>query len=125
MIVKCRTMQGFDSEYVPGWDCHGLPIEHQLFKELKTDKSKVDRVQFRGQAPEYAMKFVDIQREEFKRLGVFGDWDNPYLTLTPEYEYWILKSLASLTKKGYIYRGLKPVNWCTTCETALAEAEVE
>jgi len=124
-IVKYKTMQGFDSLYVPGWDCHGLPIEHQLLKELKTDKSKVECVDFRKKAHDYAMKFVDIQREEFKRLGVFGDWDNPYLTLTPEYEYWILKSLATLTKKGYVYRGLKPVNWCIHCETALAEAEVE
>ncbi len=125
MIVKYKTMQGFDSEYVPGWDCHGLPIEHNLFKELKTDKSKVDVVDFRAKAHEYAMKFVGIQREEFKRLGVFGDWENPYLTLAPDYEYWILKSFATLRQKGYIYHGLKPVNWCYTCETALAEAEVE
>ncbi|HRZ02882.1 MAG TPA: isoleucine--tRNA ligase [Candidatus Omnitrophota bacterium] len=125
MIVKFKTMQGFDSVYVPGWDCHGLPIEHQLFKELKTDKSKIDCVSFRKQAHDYAMKYVGIQKEQFKRLGVFGDWDNPYLTLTPEYEYWILKSLATLTQDGYVYRGLKPVNWCASCETALAEAEVE
>lgn len=125
MIVKFKTMQGFDSMYVPGWDCHGLPIEHQLFKELKTDKSKIDCVSFRTQAHDYAMKYVGIQREQFKRLGILGDWDNPYLTLTPEYEYWILKSLATLTQDGYVYRGLKPVNWCAICETALAEAEVE
>ncbi len=125
MIVKFRTMEGYDSPYIPGWDCHGLPIEHQLFKELKTDKSKVDRVEFRKKAHEYAMKYVGIQREEFKRLGVFGDWDNPYLTLSTEYEYWILKSLEQLTRDGYVSRGLKPVNWCFSCETALAEAEVE
>lgn len=125
MIVKFKTMQGFDSLYLPGWDCHGLPIEHQLLKEMKTHKSLVERVDFRHKAHDYAMKFVDVQREEFKRLGVFGEWDKPYLTLTPSYENWILKSLAALNKKGYIYRGLKPVNWCATCETALAEAEVE
>ena len=125
MIVKFRTMEGYDSPYVPGWDCHGLPIEHQLLKELKLDKSKVERVAFRRKAHDYAMNYVGIQREQFKRLGIFGDWENPYLTLTPEYEYWILKSLAALQKDGYVYRGLKPVNWCFSCETALAEAEVE
>ncbi len=125
IIVKFRTMQGCDSHYIPGWDCHGLPIEHQLFKELKKTKYEVNCVDFRKKAYDYAMKFVHIQRDEFKRLGVFGDWDNPYLTLTPEYEYWILQSLASLNRQGYIYRGLKPVNWCFNCETALAEAEVE
>ncbi len=125
MIVKYKTMQGFDSLYIPGWDCHGLPIEHQLLKELKQKKGEVDCVEFRKKAYAYAMKYVGIQREQFKRLGVFGQWDQPYLTLAPEYEYWILKSLAALRKKEYIYRGLKPVNWCPNCETALAEAEVE
>ena len=124
-IVKMKTMQGFDSHYIPGWDCHGLPIEHQLLKDLKKHKSEVDCVDFRKKAHDYAMKYVDIQREQFKRLGVFGDWQNPYLTLAPEYEFRILNSLARLTKDGYVYRGLKPVNWCFSCETALAEAEVE
>ncbi len=125
IVVRFKTMSGFDSPYVPGWDCHGLPIEHRLLKEMKKHKSQVDRVEFRKKAHDYAMQYVGIQREEFKRLGIFGDWDHPYLTLTHEYEYWILKSLAELNKKGYIYRGLKPVNWCFDCETALAEAEVE
>lgn len=124
-IVKSKTMQGFDTHYVPGWDCHGLPIEHQLLKEMKKRKSEVDCVDFRKKAHEYAMKYVGIQRGEFKRLGVFGDWDDPYLTLTKDYEYWILKSLSAMVKAGYVYRGLKPVNWCPQCETALAEAEVE
>lgn len=124
-IVKYKAMKGFDSHYVPGWDCHGLPIEHQLLKELKKRKSDVEVVDFRQKAHEYAMKYVGIQRDEFKRLGVFGDWEDPYLTLDPQYEYWILKSLGELNKKGYVYRGLKPVNWCFSCETALAEAEVE
>lgn len=125
MIVRYKTMKGFDSLYVPGWDCHGLPIEHQLLKDLNATKADVECVAFRKKAHDYAMKYVDIQREEFKRLGIFAEWDNPYLTLAPEYEYWILKSLAELNKKGYIYRRLKPVNWCFSCETALAEAEVE
>lgn len=125
IIVRYKTMKGFDSLYVPGWDCHGLPIEHQLLKDLKITKAEVECVSFRKKANEYAMKYVGIQREEFKRLGIFGEWDDPYLTLAPEYEYWILKSLAELNKKGYVYRRLKPVNWCFSCETALAEAEVE
>lgn len=125
MIIKYKTMKGFNASYLPGWDCHGLPIEHQLLKELKKDKSQMEHVSFRRQAHDYAMKYVGIQREEFKRLGIFGEWDKPYLTLTHDYEYWILKSLQALIEKGYIYRGLKPVNWCFHCETALAEAEVE
>ncbi|VAW14858.1 Isoleucyl-tRNA synthetase, partial [hydrothermal vent metagenome] len=124
-IVKFKTMDGFDALYVPGWDCHGLPIEHQLLKELKKKKADVDCVEFRKSAHDYAMKYVGIQREQFERLGIFGQWDDPYLTLDTEYEYWILKSLSQLNKKGYVYRGLKPVNWCFNCETALAEAEVE
>jgi isoleucyl-tRNA synthetase len=124
-IVKYKTMTGYDSLYVPGWDCHGLPIEHQLFKKLKKHKSEVDCVEFRKQAHDYAMNFVGVQKEQFQRLGILGQWDDPYLTLDPQYEYWILKSLARLNSDGYIYRGLKPVNWCYSCETALAEAEVE
>ena len=125
IIVKYRTMRGFDSGYVPGWDCHGLPVEHQLFKELGITKNQISQVEFRKKAYAYAMKFVNIQKEQFKRLGVSGDWDNPYLTLDKQYEEVILRSFLELVKKGYIYRGLKPVNWCFKCETALAEAEVE
>lgn len=125
IIVKYRTMQGFDSPYVPGWDCHGLPVEHALFKELKMNKYQIDQVEFRKKAHDYAVKYVGIQKEEFKRLGVFGDWDNPYLTLSFEYEESIVNSFMELRRKGYIYRGLKPVNWCFRCETALAEAEIE
>ena len=124
-VVKYKTMRGFDSPYVPGWDCHGLPVEHALFKELKINKYQIDLVEFRKKAHDYAMKFVNLQREEFIRLGIFGEWDNPYLTLSHDYEEGIVASFASLVKKGYIYRGLKPVNWCHKCETALAEAEVE
>lgn len=125
MIVKAKTMQGFDSLYVPGWDCHGLPIEHQIFKDLKKRKSEVESGAFRKMAHDYAMKYVGLQREQFKRLGILGQWDNPYLTLSKGYEYWILNSFIRLVEKNYVYRGLKPVNWCGTCETALAEAEVE
>jgi len=125
IIVRYKTMQGFDSPYIPGWDCHGLPVEHQLFKELKIHKSQIDQVEFRKKAHDYAIKYVGIQKEEFKLLGCFGDWKNPYLTLNHEYEFGIVNSFAELVKKGFIYRGFKPVNWCFRCETALAEAEVE
>jgi len=125
ICVKYASMRGFLSPYVPGWDCHGLPVEHQLLKELKLTKHEIDQVEFRKKAYRYAMKFVGIQAEEFKRLGIFGDWDNPYLTLTTDYEADILLALADLYGKGYIYKDLKPVNWCKKCETALAEAEVE
>ena len=125
IVVKFKTMCGFDSPYVPGWDCHGMPIEHQLFKELKKTKHDVDQVRFRKMAREFAIKFVGIQREEFKRLGIFGDWEKPYLTLDPDYEKEVVASFNKLTKDGFVYRGLKPINWCARCETALAEAEVE
>ncbi|MFH2137020.1 MAG: isoleucine--tRNA ligase [Candidatus Omnitrophota bacterium] len=125
IIVKYKSMRGFSAAYVPGWDCHGLPIEHQLFKKLKKHKDEVEQVEFRKQAHDFAMKYVDIQREEFKRLGVFGDWENPYITLNHDYEASIIQSFGALVEKGYIYKGCKPVNWCCSCETALAEAEVE
>jgi isoleucyl-tRNA synthetase len=125
IVVKFKTLQGFDSPFIPGWDCHGLPVEHQLFKELGIQKTEIEQVDFRKKAYSYALRFVEIQKEEFVRLGVFADWDKPYLTLDKVYEQIIVKSLSTLVKKGYIYRGLKPVNWCFRCETALAEAEVE
>ena len=96
-----------------------------MFNELKIEKDQIARIDFRKKAHQFAMKFVEIQKEEFKRLGVFGDWENPYLTLDPGYEAKIIWSFAQLIEKGYIYHGLKPVNWCFGCETALAEAEVE
>ena len=125
IIMKYKTMQSFDSPYIPGWDCHGLPVEHQLFKELGITKYQIDQVSFRKKAHDYAMKFVNTQREQFVRLGVFGFWDKPYLTLDPIYESKIIRTFGKLVKKGYVYKGVKPVNWCATCETALAEAEVE
>ncbi|MFH0731348.1 MAG: isoleucine--tRNA ligase [Candidatus Omnitrophota bacterium] len=125
IIIKYKTMQNLDCAYVPGWDCHGLPVELQLFKKLNISKHEIRQVEFRKKAHEYAMDFVRVQKDEFKRLGIFGEWDNPYLTLSREYEEAIVRSFAKLVKKGYIYRGSKPVNWCYRCETALAEAEVE
>lgn len=124
-IVKYKNMKGFDTPFTPGWDCHGLPIETQCLKELKTDKNKVDRLVFRKQASEFAKKFVSIQREEFKRCGIFADWENPYLTLDPRYEASIVKVFGELAEKGYLFRKKKPVYWCASCETALADAEVE
>jgi isoleucyl-tRNA synthetase len=125
IIVRYKSFHGFDAPYIPGWDCHGLPVEHQLFKDLKKTKDQIDRVEFRKLARAYAEKYVVIQGEEFKRLGIAGDWEKPYLTMDYGYEKAILESFAQLVKKGYVYRGLKPVNWCFRCETALAEAEVE
>lgn len=125
VLVKYKTMQGFDSPYVPGWDCHGLPIEHQLLKEMKKTQHDVDQVDFRKKAFEYATKYVEIQKEQFKRLGIFAEWDKPYLTTDKEYETAIIESFIDLYKQGYIYRGLRPIHWCVSCETALAEAEVE
>jgi isoleucyl-tRNA synthetase len=125
IVVRYKTMRGFNSPYVPGWDCHGLPVEHQLFKELKLTKHDIDQVKFRKKAHDYAMKYVAIQREQFKRLGILGEWERPYLTLSKEYEAAIVRSFGKLVEKGFVYKDLKPVNWCATCETALAEAEVE
>lgn len=124
-VVKFKIMQGYDVPFVPGWDCHGLPIEHQLFKELGITKYQINKVDFRKKAKEFTLKFVDIQKKEFARLGVLADWDNPYLTLNFPYEAEIIRAFARLTQSKHIYRGLKPINWCISCETALAEAEVE
>ena len=124
-VIKFKMMKGFDCPFIVGWDCHGLPVEHQLFKELNLTKYDVDVVDFRKKANRFALKFVELQKEDFERLGVFSDWQNPYLTLSGDYEYWVLRLLQSLVKDGYIYRGRRPVNWCANCETALAEAEVE
>ena len=125
IIVKYKGLKGYDAPYVPGWDCHGLPIEYQLLKKLKLNKDQIDQVKFRKQAADFANHFIGVQREEFKRLGIFGDWDNPYITMDSAYEAKIIEAFKELAKRGYIYKGLKPVHWCASCETALAEAEVE
>jgi isoleucyl-tRNA synthetase len=124
MVVKSKTMAGFRSPYVPGWDCHGLPIETKVEKELG-HKGAVSPAEFRMKCREFALYFVDQHRRDFKRLGVFGQWDNPYLTMSHEYEACIADAFLTFLERGYIYRGLKPVYWCLTDSTALAEAEVE
>lgn len=125
VIVKYKTMRGFDSLYVPGWDCHGLPIEHQCLKDMGKRKEDVERVAFRKEARKYAEKYVDIQCEEFKRLGVFGEWEKPYRTMDFEYQAAIAESFLKIFELGYIEQRLKPVPWCWECETALADAELE
>jgi isoleucyl-tRNA synthetase len=125
MIVKYKTMKGYYAPYVPGWDCHGLPIEHQVDKKLGSKKESTAILDKRKLCREYAGRFVDIQREEFKRLGVFGDWDKPYITMDYAYEASIVREFNKFMQKGSVYKGEKPVHWCPTCVTALAEAEVE
>lgn len=125
IIVKYRTMTGYDAPYVPGWDTHGLPIEQQVVKILGVNRHQVDVLEFRRICKEYALRYVNIQREQFKRLGVRGKWENPYLTLEPVYEAIQIGVFGEMAKRGFIYKGLKPVYWCVECETALAEAEVE
>ena len=125
IIVKSKTMEGFQAPYVPGWDCHGLPIEHQVTKQLGEKKKSLTAVELRHVCRDYALKFFKIQREEFQRLGVLGDWDRPYLTLDKDYEATIIREFGKFVDKGGVYKGLKPVLWCTVDQTALAEAEVE
>ncbi|OLC15766.1 MAG: isoleucine--tRNA ligase [Candidatus Rokubacteria bacterium 13_1_40CM_69_27] len=131
VIVKSRSMMGFNAVYIPGWDCHGLPIEHEVDKELGLDQATVDvrramdPVEKRRRCREYALRFIDIQRNEFRRLGVFGDWENPYITMTPAYQAVIAREFGRFVGRGIVYKGLKPVHWCMHCKTALAQAEVE
>ena len=125
IIVKSKTMSGYRAPYVPGWDCHGLPIEHQVMKELGEKKKDLDTLAIRRLCKEYAEKFYKIQRDEFQRLGVLGEWEQPYLTLAPQYEATILREFGKFVERGGVYKGLKPVLWCTQDQTALAEAEVE
>jgi isoleucyl-tRNA synthetase len=125
IIIKSRQMTGYDSPYVPGWDCHGLPIEHQVDKELKAEGARLSQVEVRRRCRDYAEKFIDIQRTEFQRLGVLGHWDHPYLTMRPAYVAEILEEYGRFYFSGAIHRSKKPIHWCATCHTALAEAEVE
>jgi isoleucyl-tRNA synthetase len=118
-------MAGFHAPYVPGWDCHGLPIEHQVLKDLGEKKHALDAMPIRQLCREYAEKFYKIQREEFQRLGVLGEWQHPYLTMNPAYEATIVREFGKFVERGGVYKGLKPVLWCTQDQTALAEAEVE
>lgn len=125
IIVKYKTMSGHDSPYIPGWDCHGLPIEHQVMKSLGKERLKFNQIEIRQRCEKFARKYVDIQREQFKRLGCFGDWMRPYLTLDFEYEAKIVEAFSCMILDGYIYKRLKPIHWCPRCRTALAEAELE
>jgi isoleucyl-tRNA synthetase len=124
-IVRYRNMSGYDSPYVPGWDCHGLPTESDIIKQTKLDRGKLSVTEFRDKCRDFALTYVDRQRSEFKRLGVLGDWENPYLTLTPEFEAAQIRIFGEMAKRGVIYRGFKSVYWCPDDETALAEAEIE
>jgi isoleucyl-tRNA synthetase len=124
-VVKTKTMAGFDAPYVPGWDCHGLPIEIKVDEQLGGKKLEMDPIAVRQACREYASKYVDLQREQFKRLGVFGRWATPYETMNFGYEAKILEAFYGFYEKGFVYKGLKPVYWCTHDRTALAEAEVE
>jgi isoleucyl-tRNA synthetase len=125
IVVKSRTLAGYDAPYVPGWDCHGLPIELQVEKKYGKVGRKLDARAFREACRSYALKQVDSQREDFMRLGVLGDWANPYLTLNPKYEADQVRGFAQIIERGHLQRGYKPVHWCLDCGSALAEAEVE
>ena len=124
IIVKYKTMKGYSVPYIPGWDMHGLPIEHKVTTQIDNSEN-VSKLEIRKKCRKYAEKFFNTQREQFKRLGVRGDWENPYLTYDYNYESSVMKVFSELVKKGYVYRKRKPIYWCTHCETALAEAEVE
>ena len=125
IIVKSKTLSGFDAPYVPGWDCHGLPIEQKVEAKVGKVGQKVSATEFRGLCREYASTQIELQKADFKRLGIFGDWDNPYLTMNFAQEANIVRALAKIYENGHVTRGMKPVNWCLDCTSALAEAEVE
>jgi isoleucyl-tRNA synthetase len=125
IIIKSKQMAGFDTPYVPGWDCHGLPIEHRVDTELGERKLEMSQVEIRQYCREYAKKYIDIQRNEFKRLGVFGEWERPYLTMNYPYEATIVREFGKFALSGSLVRSKKPIYWCISCKTALAEAEVE
>ena len=125
IIVKSKILSGFDSPYVPGWDCHGLPIEHEVEKKTKRGADRTDPTAFRKLCRDYATKQIEQQKLDFKRLGVVGDWDDPYLTMAPRTEANIIRALAKIIDSGHVYHGLMPVYWCSDCGSALAEAEVE
>ncbi len=125
IIVRSRQMAGFDAVYVPGWDCHGLPIEHNVDKELGEKKKGMSLAEVRRLCRSYAEKYIDIQRDEFKRLGVMGEWKDPYLTMAYEYEAIIARELCNFALEGSLFRSKKPIYWCCSCSTALAEAEIE
>src|SRR5438445_1127968 len=124
-IVKSKSMSGFDSPYVPGWDCHGLPIEIKVDQQLGGKKLQMKAVDVRLECRRYAQKYLDLQREQFKRIGVVGRFDKPYSTMTPEYESVVIDTFYKFFEEDFVYKGLRPVYWCMHDRTALAEAEVE
>ncbi|VAW38586.1 Isoleucyl-tRNA synthetase, partial [hydrothermal vent metagenome] len=125
IILRSKRMSGFHCAYIPGWDCHGLPIEHNVDEELGEKKRLIPPLSFRKACRDYANKWVKIQRDEFKRLGVLGDWDNPYLTIDYRYEAATAREFNRFLTSGSVMRSKKPVYWCSSCQTALAEAEVD
>ena len=125
IVVKSHTLAGYDAPYIPGWDCHGLPIELAVEKKYGKPGQKLDAAGFRAACRSFAAVQIDLQRADFKRLGVFGDWDHPYLTMDPRYEAQQIRALGHIIRNGHLYRGAKPVHWCLDCRSALAEAEVE
>ncbi|MCI8678520.1 MAG: class I tRNA ligase family protein, partial [Lawsonibacter sp.] len=124
-ITRTAAMRGYLTPYIPGWDNHGMPIESAIIKQNKLNRKAMSVPEFRTACHEFAQHYVDVQREGFKRMGVIGDWENPYLTMNPGFEAEEVKVFGEMYKKGYIYKGLKPVYWCPHDETALAEAEIE
>jgi len=125
IIVRYKSFKGYYTPYVPGWDCHGMPIEHKVTDNLGSKAKNMSKLEIRKECNDYAMKYLDIQRGQFKRMGITGDWENPYVTLDRDYEDKMVEIFWEMYKKGLVYKGLKPVYWCAKCETALAEAEVE
>src|SRR5699024_712908 len=124
-VVRSRTMAGYDTPFIPGWDCHGLPIEHKVIQELGDSAKDMDALQIRRKCKTYAQKQVKQQRKQMERLLTLADYDNPYITMKPEYEAAVLDVFSAMVKKGLVYRGLKPVHWSVENQTALAEAELE
>src|SRR5580704_9608123 len=125
IVVKSHTLAGYDAPYIPGWDCHGLPIELAVEKKYGKSGQKLDAAAFRAACRAFANSQIDLQRIGFKRLGIFGDWERPYLTMAPGYEAQQIRALGKIIRNGHLYRGAKPVHWCLDCRSALAEAEVE
>ena len=125
IVVKSKTLSGFDAPYVPGWDCHGLPIELNVEKKVGKPGAKISAAEFRQKCRDYATRQIDAQRTDFMRMGVLGDWQAPYLTMNFDYEAEIVRTLGRIAQNGHLSKGFKPVHWCTDCGSALAEAEVE
>ena len=125
IVTRYNNLKGLHAPYVPGWDTHGLPIEHKVTKELGAEAEELSAVELREKCKEYALNYVERQKKQFKRLGIWGEWNNPYITLKPKYEAKQIDVFGKMALNGLMYQGLKPVHWCTSCETALAEAEIE